>query len=81
MKRATFVSFLLVSSCMYPDTAYALFEAKATFGSFYNKGWSEVLIWGGVGILVAAALGAAVFFTGGAASPIVAPSAVTLGTS
>ena len=80
MKRATFVSFLLVSSWMCPDTANALFETKATFGSFYDKGWSEVLIWGGVGILVAAALGAAVFFTGGAASPIVAPSAVTLGT-
>ena len=80
MKRATFVAFLLVSSWMCPDTAYALFEAKATFGSFYDKGWSEVLIWGGVGILVAAALGAAVFFTGGVASPVVAPSAVALGT-
>ena len=80
MKRATVVAFLLVSSWMYPETAYALFETKATFGSFYDKGWSEVLIWGGVGILVAAALGAAVFFTGGAASPIVAPGAVALGT-
>ena len=49
MKRATFVSFLLVSSWMCPDTANALFETKATFGSFYDKGWSEVLIWGGVG--------------------------------
>ena len=80
MKRATFVAFLLVSSWMYPDTAYALFETKANFGSFYDKGWSEVLIWGGVGILVAAALGAAVFFTGGVASPIIAPGAVSLGT-
>ena len=80
MKPTTLVAFLLASIWMYPDTAYALFETSATFGSFYDKGWSEVLIWGGVGILVAAALGAAVFVTGGAASPVVAPGAATLGT-
>lgn len=80
MKRITLVAFLFVSGWMCPDTAYALFETKANFGSFYDKGWSEVLIWGGVGILVAAALGAAVFFTGGVASPIIAPGAVSLGT-
>jgi len=80
VKSPTFVAFLLVSSWIYPDTAYALFESNATFGAFYDKGWREVLIWGGVGILVAAALGAAVFFTGGVASPVVAPGAAALGT-
>ena len=64
---------------MYPDAAHALFEAEATFGSYYDKGWSDLIIWGGIGVLVAAALGAAVFFTGGAASPIVAPGAAALG--
>ena len=80
MKPAILLAFLVASSWMYPDTARALFEAEATFASFYDKGWSDLLIWGGVGVLVAAAFGAAVFFTGGAASPVVAPGAVALGT-
>ena len=80
MKLATLLAFLLAAAWLYPDTAHALFEAKATFGSFYDKGWSDLIIWGGIGVLVAAALGAAVLFTGGAAGPFVAPGAASLAT-
>ena len=80
MKPAVLLALLLASSGMYPDTARALFEAEATFGSFYDEGWSGLIFWGGVSILAAAVLGAAVIFTGGAASPFVAPGAVALGT-
>lgn len=80
MKPAVLLALLLASSGMYPDMACALFETEATFGSFYDEGWSGLIIWGGLGILAAAVLGAAVLFTGGAASPFVAPGAVALGT-
>lgn len=73
--------FVLVAAFLVgPDPAYALFEAEATFGSFYGTDWSSTIIWGGVGLVIAAALGAAVFFSGGAASPVVAPGASALGT-
>ena len=71
---------LIATFWVYPDPAYALFEAETTFGSFYGRDWSSTLIWGGVGIVIAAALGAAVFFTGGVASPVVAPGASAIGT-
>ena len=80
MKPATLYSFVIASIWMYPDTAHALFEAQATFGSFYGRDWSTTLVWGAVGMVAATALAAAVFFTGGAASPVVAPGAVPLGT-
>ena len=80
MKLAALLAFLLAAAWLYADTAHALFEAEATLGSFYDKSWSDMIIWGGVGLLVAAALGATVFFTGGAASPVVAPGAAALGT-
>lgn len=80
MKLAARFALLLAAAWLYADTAHALFEVEATLGSFYDKSWSKLIIWGGIGILVAAALGAAVFFTGGAASPIVAPGAAALGT-
>lgn len=80
MKPATLYTFVIASIWMYPDTAHALFEAQATFGSFYGRNWSTTLIWGAVGMVAATALAAAVFFTGGTASPVVAPGAVALGT-
>ena len=71
---------LISAFWLYPDPAYALFETEATFGSFYGRDWSSTLIWGGVGLVIAAALGAAVFLSGGTLTPVVAPGAVTLGT-
>ena len=71
---------LVAAFWFYPEPAYALFDAEATFGSFYGRDWSSTLIWGGVSLLIVAALGAAVFFTGGAASPVVAPGASAIGT-
>ena len=80
MKPASLCCFLLATIWIYPDTAHALFEAEATFGSFYGRDWGTTLWWGAVGLVVTTALAAAVFFTGGAASPVVAPGATALGT-
>ena len=61
MKFAALLACLLAAAWLYADTAHALFEAEATFGSFYDKGWGDLIFWGGIGLLAAAALGAAVF--------------------
>lgn len=84
MRAATLFSILFASIWMYPDTAHALFEAEATFGSLYGRDWGATLIGGAVGLVVAAAIGAAVgaavVYTGGAAISVAAPVAGTIGT-
>ena len=77
--RLCFV-LILVTVFAHSDSAYALFEDEATFGSFYGRDWSSTIIWGGVGIVLAAVFGAATFFSGGALSPFAVPGVATIGT-
>jgi len=64
---------LLLAIFLTPDSAHAIFEAKATFKSMYTK---QGLGWVGWAAGGALAIGVVVFFTGGAASAFV-PVGVT----
>ena len=61
---------VFVTVCLQLDAANALFEAEATFESFYTAKGLGWVGWVAAGV-VAIGIGVAVFTTGGAASPLV----------